>query len=550
MSKDSQSASIEGVVIDEETAKPIAGALVELSGVANGQVRTFRQKTAGDGRFAFREILPGSGYWLTAMLGDGYVTVTYAQRNVRGQDPSLTLTPGQELKDIQFAMVRTGQIFGQVLDSVGKPIRNARVEVLQAAYEGGQKVLRSFKAPEKRQVTTDANGTYRLLGLPPGQYYLSAIPPSSLVQTATVLGNLCKDVLGTPASTGVAGIVLDRVLRPTEAYLPVFFPGTIDSGLASPVRVAPGQESGPKNLVMTPSAVRSVMGEVLDRASGERVKSATVVVLPLNQALSQHFPCSISVKNGRFDVPNIVSGSYLLLATGTEPSTRGYVSVDVTKSDARGVQIFTAPDLEIRGRIIGGPLGNDGKLAGVTITLHQPLFTRILAPIFAKTFEDGTFTLNGFMEGDYRLNVGLPAGSENWYVRSFRFGTTQSFGEPLQVNAGPFRELEILMDRDGGSMKGSVVDSEQRLVNPATVVLVPDERHRLELYRRAVTDEDGAFSIRGLRPGAYKVFAWENVQDRAWEDPHFLSLFEAFGQVVRIDESTQATVRVVLPPGV
>jgi hypothetical protein len=34
-------------------------------------------------------------------------------------------------------------------------------------------------------------------------------------------------------------------------------------------------------------------------------------------------------------------------------------------------------------------------------------------------------------------------------------------------------------------------------------------------------DDDGNFKIAGLRPGTYKLFAWEEVDDGAWQDPEF-----------------------------
>ena len=44
-------------------------------------------------------------------------------------------------------------------------------------------------------------------------------------------------------------------------------------------------------------------------------------------------------------------------------------------------------------------------------------------------------------------------------------------------------------------------------------MLIPDiQRERRDLYVRATTDKDGRFSIRGIPPGNYKVFAWENIE--------------------------------------
>ena len=40
-------------------------------------------------------------------------------------------------------------------------------------------------------------------------------------------------------------------------------------------------------------------------------------------------------------------------------------------------------------------------------------------------------------------------------------------------------------------------------------------------------------TFRGIAPGEYKIFSWEEVEDGAWEDPDFLKLFEQKGVPVR-----------------
>jgi hypothetical protein len=56
----------------------------------------------------------------------------------------------------------------------------------------------------------------------------------------------------------------------------------------------------------------------------------------------------------------------------------------------------------------------------------------------------------------------------------------------------------------------------------------------------ATTDEAGQFLMESLPPGDYRVFAWENVANREWQDPDFVRSYEDRGRAVRITEGARA----------
>jgi hypothetical protein len=83
------------------------------------------------------------------------------------------------------------------------------------------------------------------------------------------------------------------------------------------------------------------------------------------------------------------------------------------------------------------------------------------------------------------------------------------------------------------------------------VALIPDfaYRKRDELYRNAMTDASGRFRIQGIAPGDYRVLAWEEIADGAWQDADVLREVEARGKLVRIKEDEPTAVEVVAIPG-
>ena len=88
-------------------------------------------------------------------------------------------------------------------------------------------------------------------------------------------------------------------------------------------------------------------------------------------------------------------------------------------------------------------------------------------------------------------------------------------------------------------------DKEQQPVTGATVVVVPQEelrRGRVMYYRTAVTDQLGNFTVKGIIPGKYKVFAWDDLEPDAYMDPEFIKAVESKGVPKEVKEGTQYAV--------
>ena len=73
-------------------------------------------------------------------------------------------------------------------------------------------------------------------------------------------------------------------------------------------------------------------------------------------------------------------------------------------------------------------------------------------------------------------------------------------------------------------------------------------RDRQDLYKTAVTDQDGRFTFRGITPGDYRIFAWEDIEPFAYFDPAVVKQYEALGKSVRVQESSSDNAEVRLIP--
>ena len=76
------------------------------------------------------------------------------------------------------------------------------------------------------------------------------------------------------------------------------------------------------------------------------------------------------------------------------------------------------------------------------------------------------------------------------------------------------------------------------------MVLIPDTDNSEERgfgTLPAVRDQNGAFSIGNIPPGAYRLFAFENVPDEAWVDAEFWKEIRSKGVELSVSEGESKT---------
>ena len=86
----------------------------------------------------------------------------------------------------------------------------------------------------------------------------------------------------------------------------------------------------------------------------------------------------------------------------------------------------------------------------------------------------------------------------------------------------------------------------RRRPGPGVATLIPDppQPQRTSRYQLVETGGNGSFQFQGLRPGKYRLYAWEEFEPGAQFDPDVTGPFEARSVAVEVAEGARKEVTV------
>jgi hypothetical protein len=108
--------------------------------------------------------------------------------------------------------------------------------------------------------------------------------------------------------------------------------------------------------------------------------------------------------------------------------------------------------------------------------------------------------------------------------------------------------LELRIGVNGGQLSGSPVTASGEKLSNVTVLLLPVNLERHELYRTSVSDAVGNYNFEQLPPGDYKVFAWEDIEPNAWFSPTFAQRMQDQGKPIQVMEGNRLQIDVAAIP--
>jgi hypothetical protein len=136
---------------------------------------------------------------------------------------------------------------------------------------------------------------------------------------------------------------------------------------------------------------------------------------------------------------------------------------------------------------------------------------------------------------DYRISfTGIPTDS---YVLAAKAGNQDLLTGRATIAGNT--EITIALVAQAATIEGVVNNSENKRVPGAIVALVPDGERRDSdiLYRSEISDQGGHYSIRGIAPGQYQLFAWAEMSGSQYRNPEFIQKFDGRGASLEITKA-------------
>lgn len=520
---------IKGRVIDAE-GRPVRRATVMTFGRDSRPPRS--ATTDADGSYELTE-LPAGTYQLSASKG-GYVRLMYGQRTAMGTGRPLELATGQALDKIDFSLPRGGVIVGRVVDEFGDPVTEAIVTPLRYMTAGTRKRLMNAH----RTAQTDDLGHYRLYGLTPGEYYVSA--------------QVRSERFGGPSPAAPPS-------GDSTGYPPTFSPSTPSAAEAARITVLPGQEST-ADVQLVASRLMRVAGVVVS-ASGGPASNGFVTLASKGEMVATGSTMGAPIgPGGAFTIGEVPPGSYTLVARASGEGSFGFsgrrrggdddaefamVPV-VVAEDVTGMRVVTGKGLKVPGVLVaeGGALPTGSPIRIIPIAADPDMMTMSSRP--AEVLPDGRFELEGVVGEGSVQPMGLPRG---WMLKSVSYKGEDVTDKPIEFasDAGPIR---MVITNRITVLTGAVSATNGAPLGDYEVLVFPEDSSRWGTMGRALRvtrpDQQGVYKVEGLPPGSYHVVAFDRIEGEQRTSTEFLEQAKASAESVTLAEGQTRTLMLKL----
>jgi hypothetical protein len=491
--------SVSGWVVNTATGKPVERAAVVMnpSGAAGGTI--LRAITGAGGRFAFSTVEPGN--YVIGAVRAGFAVAAQPGLQSTGGRVNVTVASGAKVAELKLRLTPAAVISGRVTDEEGAPLPGVSVRLMHPVYVNGQRQLQRIEAINS---ISDDRGGFRIHDLLPGRYYLVA-------------------------TGGNNGAAFDR-------YFPAFFPGGTDPSTATLFDVKAGAQLHDKNLILLPARMTRIKGRVIDTTTSQPGAGARILLSPKGSAFNSVSTATGTANaQGEWEMSDIRPGPHTVGAELTRGQDRlvARISADIPPNGMDDIRLLLAPGAEFTGtvRLEGG----QGEAR------FDP--SRLRVQLAAQEYDAGVSNGSVTPQGDFTIRSVRPATydasvtplPETLYLKSVQVEKEETINTGIEVADSRSYRLEVTLGGDGAQLEGVVKDGEDKPVGGGTVLLAPADpamRKMQRLYKTATTTHDGKYILKGIPPGSYHLYSFEEIDPGVWFEADFLPPYQ--GKAVSI----------------
>jgi 5-hydroxyisourate hydrolase-like protein (transthyretin family) len=544
--------SVEGRVMSI-TGEPLRKVSVSLR--PNGRGGGNYSTTSGaDGSFRFPSVDQGN-YALTGER-TGYVRETLSSTD--GQTRVIEVVSEKNTSGIELKLTPQSVVAGHVFDEDGDPLQSVTVEVWRFTYPRGRKQL-----AQAQSGSTNDLGEFRIANLAPGRYYLSATNPRRGPLQAFLDGGGRGGRDGRNGRGGGRAGPVDVV----EDYVTTYYPNAVEATAASPLELTAGSELRGLDIRLAKARYHRVTGTVQGipvnvaadaskaRAKGKAADGSAIAFPPGRGIIVALAPRAFAGGRGgqlsaaireddSFEFPAVPPGSYYLIVQNTFPGQQGVtarVPVDVGNGDVNNVAVRLQPALAVSGKVTVDSTQPNVRLGSLrlTFTPSEPGPGNQGRNGQTQIADDGTFQATLAADAYLVEAGGLPDG---YYLKSVKLAGREMPDATLDLNYGG-GQVDVVLAPAAGDLTGTVQNARGEPAASVQVTAVPVSGSlRRDMNKLVTTDASGNFTLHGLPPGDYKIFAWEQVDANAWMDRDYRQPFENLAASAKVQESTSPTV--------
>jgi hypothetical protein len=427
------------------------------------------------------------------------------------------------------------------------------VRVMRYQYQQGDRRLTPAGTAQ-----TDDKGQYRVWGLMPGEYYVSAVARNVNVGVGRGGGRggafgpgPGQGPPGGSALAGRGGPVAGALPEDAEqlAYAPTYFPGVASLNEAKPVTLGLSQEVLDINFNMQLVRASRIAGHVTN-PDGTASTHGNVNLTTEGTAGRRQIGASFGAKidwDGSFTIPNVPPGRYVLRARGNDTEVPQFAFQPITANglDLDGLTVILAPGGAITGTITFQPGQSPAPdLTQVRITALSTDQGAFGPQPNARVDKDGRFTLAGVPAGALLIRPG--GNIRGWALKSVTISGHDVTDLPVSLRSGEsIGNVDIVFTDRLSELSGSITNAQGTPVPDYTVLAFPADaslwRPQARQILTARPDQTGKYRIRGLPPGEYYLVTVDPAEQGEWFEPAYLEEHRSGAARVTLSEGDVKT---------